>query len=92
MPSRQILINKMEIFNLEPSQRDSHPTVLVAMIMNGAGLTDLPANGHQFIKRSAINQITRVVLAIPGEIRRKGVRINRRVLQQPTNWFSWSEG
>src|SRR5579864_1748401 len=75
-PSRQILINKMEIFYLEPAEWDCHPAVLVAMIVNGAGLTDLPANGHQFVKWSAINQITRVVLPIPGEIRRKGFGID----------------
>lgn len=92
MPSRQILINKVEILYLEPAKWDCHPAVLIAMIMNGAGLTDLPANGHQLVKWSAINQIAGIVLTIPGEIRHEGVRINRSVLQQATNWFGWSEG
>jgi hypothetical protein len=82
MPSRQILINKMEILYLEPAKWDRHPAVLIAMIMNGTGLTDLPANSHQFVKRSAINQITRVVLTIPGEIRCKGFAIDRHLREE----------
>src|ERR1700749_3021626 len=47
-PARQILMNKVEVFFLQPAEWDRHPAVLVAMVVNRTGLTYFPADGHQF--------------------------------------------
>src|SRR5215469_11446625 len=70
-------MNKMKILHLQAAQRDRHPAVLIAMIVDRTGLAYFPADGHQLIERSAIDQIARVVLTIPGEIRIQGIDINR---------------
>lgn len=79
---RQILLNKVKVFYVKPAEWNRHPAVLVAMIMNGTGLAHLPANGHQLIERSAIDQIARIVLTIPSEIRRERVGIDRHLREE----------
>ncbi len=81
-PGRQILMNKVEVFYVKPAEWNRHPAVLVAMIMNGTGLAYLPANGHQLIEWSAIDQIARVVLTVPGEIRCEGLDIDRPLREE----------
>ena len=87
----EILMYKVEVFDLEPAKWDRHPAVLVAMVVNGANLTHFPANGHQFIERRAIDQIARIVLPIPGEIRCEGLGINRHLREQLPQRLSGDE-
>src|ERR1700689_3837105 len=65
-PGAQVLANHAEIFHLQTPDGRRHPAVLVPMVMHRTGLADLPADGQQFVERSFIDQITRVMLPIPG--------------------------
>ncbi len=61
-----VLLYDMEILHLQAADGHRHPTVLIAMVVDGTGLTDLPTDGQQFIERSLVDQIAGVVLAVPG--------------------------
>jgi len=50
--------------------------------VNGAGLADFPTNGEQFVERSFVDQIAGVVLAVPGEIGRERLGVERGSLQK----------
>ena len=78
----EILRNGAVILDAQSSDRDSHPAILFAMIVDGTDLSDLPADGYQFVERSLVDEISRVVLAVPGQIRGQGVGGNLRVLQK----------
>jgi len=82
-PASKVLVNEMKIFHLQTANRNCHPAVLIAMVVHGTRLTDLPANGHQFIERRAINQIACVMLPIPIQIWCKRIGINGHLLKKP---------
>ena len=88
----QILMDGVKIFNLQAAYGDGHPAVLVAVVMHGAGLADLPADGEQLIDRSFIDQVAGVVLAIPGEIGSEGFGMDRSVLQECAKLLNLVEG
>lgn len=45
----QILVDQMKIFDLQSPDRNRHPAILVAMIMNRTRLPYFPADCHQFV-------------------------------------------
>ena len=77
LPAEHVLVNHMIVLHQQAADRDRHPAVLVAMIVNGTGLSNLPANRDQLIKRVLIDQIAGVMLAIPREIGRQRIRVER---------------
>src|SRR6266852_8157983 len=44
--ARAITIVNAEILDLQPADGRGHPAILIAMVVNAAGLADLPADGH----------------------------------------------
>jgi hypothetical protein len=88
----QILMNQMKVFHLQAADGDSHPAILVAMVVHGAGLADFPANGHQFVKWRAVDEVASVVLAVPVEVGRERVGADRSVLEKAADGFGWTEG
>lgn len=66
LTSLQILLKEMKILHAQAPKGGRHPTILVAVVVHGTGLANFPADGYQLIQRSAIDQIARIVLAIPG--------------------------
>jgi hypothetical protein len=88
----KILVKHAKILDQQTADGDGHPTVLVFVIVHGAGLADLPTNGDQLIKRSFIDQVTGVVLAIPGEIGSERLGMNRRVLEERAKLLNLVEG
>ena len=81
----------MKVFHLKYAERNRHPAVLVAMIVHGTRLTNFPTDRHQFVKRSAVDQIARVVLTIPVQVRRERIGIDRILLQETANRLSENE-
>ena len=75
-----ILLHDVKIFDQQTAERDGHPAVLVAVIVDGTGLADFPADGYQLVERSLVDQIASVMLAVPGEIGRERVWVNRDIL------------
>src|SRR5215471_2367637 len=67
----KILRYQMKVFYQQSPDGHQHPAVLLAMVVDGARLTHLPANGNELIERCLIDQVAGVVLAVPGE---KGVK------------------
>jgi len=90
--AREILMNQMKILHLQAPQRNRHPAVLVPMIVHRTGLANFPADRHQLVKRSAIDQVAGVMLAIPVKVRGERVLIYRRILQKTPNRLSGNEG
>src|SRR5216683_2963982 len=41
-----IAVVNAEILDLQPADGRGHPTILIAMVVNAAGLADLPTDGH----------------------------------------------
>src|SRR5438105_4808931 len=70
------------VLNLQGAQRRCHPTILIAMIVNRACLSHLPADCDQFIEIVLIDEVSRVVLAIPDEIRRETLWVYRMFAQK----------
>lgn len=88
----KILMNHVKIFDQQAADGHSHPTILVFVVVHGAGLADFPADGEQFIKRSFIDQVAGVVLAIPGEIGSERLGMDWSVLQECTKLLNPVEG
>jgi len=44
----EVLRDNAIILDLEAANRGRHPTVLVAVVVDGADLAHLPADGHEF--------------------------------------------
>jgi hypothetical protein len=44
--TRRVTIVNAEILDLQPADGRGHPTILIAMVVNSAGLPDFPTNGH----------------------------------------------
>src|SRR5436853_1797341 len=58
------------------ANRRRHPTILITMIMNRTRLSNLPADGDQFIETVLVDQVPSVVLTVPEEIWRKTFRVD----------------
>jgi hypothetical protein len=88
----QVLMNEMKIFHVQTADGNGHPAILVAMIVHRTGLADLPANGHQFVKRSPVDEIASVVLPVPVQVRSERVSADGSVLQKTAYRLGWPEG
>jgi hypothetical protein len=69
-----IAVIHAEILDLQPADGSSHPTVLVAMIVDPAGLTHFPADGHAFEDVVLENEIAGVIALGVEEILVESVR------------------
>jgi hypothetical protein len=87
-----VLVEDVIVFDAEAADGDGHPAILIAMVVDGAGLADFPADGDEFVERSFVDEITGVVLAVPGEVRGKRIRTEGRVLKELTKLFGLIEG
>ena len=85
-------MHHMKILDQQAADGDGHPAVLVAVVVDGTGLADFPADGNQFVERSFVDQVAGVVLAIPGEIGRQRVGVERGVLQEFAELLGFVEG
>src|SRR5258708_32554582 len=56
-----VAIVHTKILDLQPADGRGHPAVLTAMVVNAAGLADLPANGHALEDFVLEDEIARVV-------------------------------
>jgi hypothetical protein len=88
----KILVKHAKILDQQTADGDGHPTILVFVVVHGAGLADLPADGEQLIDRSFIDQVAGVVLAIPGEIGSEGFGMDRSALQECAKLLNLVEG
>src|SRR6266481_4130151 len=60
-PVSGVAIIHAEILDLQPADGRGHPAVLTAMVVNAAGLADLPANGHALEDFVLKDEVARVV-------------------------------
>jgi hypothetical protein len=89
---RDVLMNDVKIFDEQTADRDGHPAILVAMVVDGAGLANLPADGEQLIERRLVDQIASVVLAVPKEIGLDRLGVERGILEELADLFRMVEG
>ena len=87
-----VLMHDVKILDQQTADGDGHPAVLVAVVVDGTGLADFPADGDQFVERSLVDQVAGVVLAVPGEIGRERVGMYRGVLQESAELLGLIEG
>ena len=85
-------MDDVKIVHQQSSDRHGHPAVLVAMVVHRTGLPNFPTDSHQLVQRSLVDQIARVVLAIPGEIRRKRLGVDRGFLKESAELLRLIEG
>ena len=81
-PASEILVNQMKVLHQQPPDGNSHPAILITMVVHGTRLSNLPADRHQFVERSSVNQIASVMLPVPGQIRSKRRLADRSLLQE----------
>src|SRR5580692_3605998 len=84
-------MNHMEILYQQAADGDSHPAVLVAVVVDRASLADLPTDGDQFVERIFVDQVAGVVLAIPGQIGGQRVGAERGVLEESAELLGFVE-
>src|SRR5580700_9158519 len=87
-----VLVHDVKILDQKTADGDSHPAVLIFMVVNGAGLADLPADGEQLVEMGFVDQIAGIVLAVPGEIGRQRIGIERSVSQKLVELLGFVEG
>ena len=87
-----VLMHDVKILHQQAADGDSHPTVLVAVVVDGTDLSDFPADGNQLVENSFVDQVAGVVLAVPGEVRRQRVGVDRGVLQEFAELLGFVEG
>lgn len=87
-----VLLDDVEILDQQTADGDGHPAILIAVVVDGAGLADLPADGEQFVERSFIDEIASVVLAVPEEIGSERIGIERIRLEELAELFGAIEG
>ena len=80
------------ILDQEFSDGDGHPAILVTVIVYGTGLTYFPADCYQFVERSFVDQVSSVVLTIPGQKLRETVWGNLRFLEKVDDLVGAVEG
>lgn len=73
----RILVDQLEIVHLHFAARHRHPATLVAMIVDGALLSDFPADGQKVVERRALNQVAGVVVPAEVKIRLKALQFHR---------------
>jgi hypothetical protein len=88
----EVLGDDSVILHHELTDRCRHPTVLVAMIVDGADLADVPTNGHQFECLRLVDEVAGIVLAVPEEIRGKTIRVDGTGTQDLTDTVDVGEG
>ena len=71
----------MEILDTQLADRDGHPAILSAMIVNAAGLADFPADGHDFKEFAFIDQISSVMAFGIEKVWFDGLTLNGMLLQ-----------
>jgi len=76
----QVLLHEMKVLHLQSTYRNGHPAILIAMIMHRTSLSNFPADGEQFVQRSLIDKIARVMLPVPGQVARERLRVDRSIL------------
>ena len=59
--TRSIFFLYAEVLDLQPADGSRHPAVLIAMIVNAAGLADFPADGHALEDFVFEDEISRVI-------------------------------
>jgi hypothetical protein len=52
------------------------------VVVNRTGLADFPADGEEFVERSFVDQVSRVVLAVPDEIGGERIGIHGSVVEE----------
>jgi hypothetical protein len=52
------------------------------VVVNGTGLSDFPADRKEFVERSFVDQVSRVVLAVPNEVGGERIGIDGSVLEE----------
>src|ERR1039457_6412605 len=82
----------MIVLDLQAPNGNRHPAILVAMIVHRTRLPNLPTNGHQLVKRRPVDEISRVVLAIPVQVRSERICADGSLLQKAPNRLSRTEG
>src|SRR5205809_8028606 len=80
--SIEILGDNPEIFNQQSADRHCHPTILLAMIVHRADLPDLPTDCNQLVEWGLVDEVSGVMLAIPGQIWPKRIRSDRCALKK----------
>jgi hypothetical protein len=76
-----------EILDLQTANGSGHPTVLVAMVVDAAGLADFPADGHAFEDIVLENEIAGVVSFGEEEIFVESLRTNGMAKEVALNVF-----
>src|SRR5262244_1294358 len=84
----QILRNQVIVTHQETSNGNSHPAVLITMVVDGAALSYFPANSEQFIQWRFVDEIPGVVLGIPRQVTIERLWSHRSVLQKFQNPLS----
>jgi hypothetical protein len=87
----EILLDQVKVFHSQASDGNCHPAILFTMVVHRTGLSDLPADGDQFVERSLIDQIAGVMLLVPGEIGGKSFRHHRGLLQKTNDLADMAE-
>jgi len=88
----EILKFEMKVFDLEAADGGGHPTILVAMVVHGANLAGLPADGEEFVELGFIDEVARVVLAVPAEIGSEGGFLDGHLGEEGANRLGRLEG
>jgi hypothetical protein len=88
---RNILKFDMEIFDSQLSDRSRHPAILVPMVVYRTALPYLPAHGDKLIEIGLVDQIARVMLPVPGQVRCKTEFRDRYLGQQRTDQLNLIE-
>src|SRR5579871_1266839 len=68
----EILTYEMEVLHLQTAHGHRHPAILIAMVVHRTRLPNFPADRHQLKQWRALDEVSRVMLAIPAEIRQIG--------------------
>ena len=91
LPGAEILMHEMKILHVQAAERHRHPAILIAMIVYRARLTYFPTDCHQFIERRAVDQIPRVMLAIPVQVGHHRVDVHWSLFQEVPDGLSRKE-
>lgn len=76
-----ILALDVKILDKQSADRNGHPAILPAMIVNAADLANFPADGHNFEEITLENEIPRVMAFGVEKIGLQSVRRNRMPLE-----------
>src|SRR5271169_24317 len=79
----QVLFEHAIVLHHEPPNRSRHPAILLAMIVDGANLPNVPADGDQLVEARLVDEVARVVLRVPEEIAVERGGIDGMLLEKP---------